>query len=198
MPVNVFGDRRMTGAEDEKVEELKMVPAWMDETDEEHGFMLFLEMNNYDEEDGDGVEEGASLEKVDPAPLAMLAQGEQQGVKEYYDKVYLAYWDGQLPQNEVPRPWVDRIMIDSSWRYTVYPSSLRFDSVLAMPLPEYNVDLRQKYSFSFLSNRIPNPRAVFHINGFRYVCEKISATLTENGVSRKMNGTFYRLIGVDE
>lgn len=198
VPVNVFGDRRMTGAEDEKVEELKMVPAWMDETDEEHGFMLFLEMNNYDEEDGDGVEEGASLEKVDPAPLAMLAQGEQQGVKEYYDKVYLAYWNGVLPQNEVPRPWVDRIMIDSSWRYQEYPSSLRFDSVLAMPLPEHDVDLRQKYSFSFLSNRIPNPRAVFHINGFRYVCEKISATLTENGVSRKMNGTFYRLIGVDE
>ena len=63
------------------------------------------------------------------------------------------------------------------------------------PVPEYNVDLRQKYSFSFLSNRIPNPRAVFHINGFRYVCEKISATLTENGVSRMMKFEGYRLTG---
>ena len=127
VPINIFGDRSMTGEEDEKVDELKMVPAWLDETDAEHGFMLFLQMNNYDEtaEDNLGANDASKL--VNPFPLAMIAQGEKQGVKEYYDKIYLAYWDGEVPQNEVPMPWVDTIMIDANWHYRQYPSSLRFD-----------------------------------------------------------------------
>ena len=194
VPINIFGDRSMTGEEDEKVDELKMVPAWLDETDAEHGFMLFLQMNNYDEtaEDNLGANDASKL--VNPFPLAMIAQGEKQGVKEYYDKIYLAYWDGQVPQNEVPMPWVDTIMIDANWHYRQYPSSLRFDGRDAINYPAYNVDLKKKYTFSFLSDKVPNPRAIFHIDGFRYICEKITATFTEQGLSKKMKGIFYKLI----
>ena len=194
VPINIFGDRSMTGEEDEKVDELKMVPAWMDETDAEHGFMLFLQMSNYDEtaEDNLGANDASKL--VNPFPLAMIAQGEKQGVKEYYDKIYLAYWDGQVPQNEVPMPWVDTIMIDANWHYRQYPSSLRFDGRDAINYPAYNVDLKKKYTFSFLSDHVPNPRAIFHIDGFRYICEKITATFTEQGLSKKMKGVFYKLI----
>ena len=194
VPINIFGDRSMTGEEDEKVDELKMVPAWLDETDAEHGFMLFLQMNNYDEtaEDNLGANDASKL--VNPFPLAMIAQGEKQGVKEYYDKIYLAYWDGEVPQNEVPMPWVDTIMIDANWHYKQYPSSLRFDGRDAINYPAYNVDLKKKYTFSFLSDKVPNPRAIFHIDGFRYICEKITATFTEQGLSKKMKGVFYKLI----
>ena len=194
VPINIFGDRSMTGEEDEKVDELKMVPAWLDETDAEHGFMLFLQMNNYDEtaEDNLGANDASKL--VNPFPLAMIAQGEKQGVKEYYDKIYLAYWDGEVPQNEVPMPWVDTIMIDANWHYRQYPSSLRFDGRDAINYPAYNVDLKKKYTFSFLSDHVPNPRAIFHIDGFRYICEKITATFTENGMSRKMKGVFYKIM----
>lgn len=194
VPINIFGDRSMTGEEDEKVDELKMVPAWLDETDAEHGFMLFLQMNNYDEtaEDNLGASDASKL--VNPFPLAMIAQGEKQGVKEYYDKIYLAYWDGQVPQNEVPMPWVDTIMIDANWHYRQFPSSLRFDGRDAINYPTYNVDLKKKYTFSFLSDHVPNPRAIFHIDGFRYICEKITATFTEQGLSKKMKGVFYKLI----
>ena len=72
--------------------------------------------------------------------------------------------------------------------------SLRFDGRDAIKYPEYDVDLKKKYTFSFLSDKIPNPRAIFHINGFRYICEKITATFTENGMSRKMKGMFYKLM----
>ena len=37
-------------------------------------------------------------------------------------------------------------------------------------------------------------RAIFHIDGFRYICEKITATFTEYGMSRKMKGVFYRVM----
>jgi hypothetical protein len=194
VPINIFGDRRITPGENEKVQEIKMVPAWLDETDDEHGFMLFLQMAGYDETDDADVQEGEDVEMVNPVPLAMIAQGEKQGVTEYYDKIYLAYWDGNIPQNEVPMPWVDSVMVDAQWRYRTFPSSLRFDGLTAVPFPQYDVDLKQKYTFSFLADRIPNPRAVFHINGFRYLCEKITATLTENGMSRKMKFQGYRLL----
>ena len=195
VPVNIFGDRSITGADDEVTDELKMVPAWMDETDDEHGFMMFLQMGNYDEtEDAEENEGDEEPEMMNPVPLAMIAQGQQQGVKEYYDKIYLAYWNGQITQNEVPRPWVDTIMVDAQWQYRRYPYSLRFDGQDAVSYPKYNAELKQKYTFSFLSERIPNPRAIFHIEGFRYICEKITATLTENGMSRKMKGVFYRLM----
>ena len=46
-----------------------MVPAWLDETDDEHGFMLFLQMNNYDEaaEDNLGAHDASQL--VNPLPF---------------------------------------------------------------------------------------------------------------------------------
>ena len=194
VPINIFGDRSMTGDEDEKVDELKMVPAWLDETDAEHGFMLFLQMNNYDETAEDNLVSDDASKLVNPLPLAMIAQGEEQGVKEYYDKIYLAYWNGQLPQNEVPMPWVDTIMVDADWHVKQYPSSLRFDGRDAIKYPAYNVDLKKKYTFSFLSDHVPNPRSIFHIGGFRYICEKITATFTENRMSRKMRAVCYRLI----
>ena len=193
VPINIFGDRSIRGGEDEKVQEIKMVPAWLDETDAEHGFMLFLQMNNYDETAEDNLGANDSSRLVNPLPLAIIAQGEQQGVKEYYDKIYLAYWNGQIPQNEVPMPWVDTIMIDANWHYKQYPSSLRFDGRDAINYPTYNADLKKKYTFSFLSDHVPNPRAIFHIDGFRYICEKITATFTEQGLSKKMKGVFYRL-----
>ena len=79
-------------------------------------------------------------------------------------------------------------MIDAQWQYRRYPSSLRFDGQDAIRYPAYDAELKQKYTFSFLADRIPNPRAIFHIDGFRYICEKITATFTEYGMSRKMKG----------
>ena len=78
--------------------------------------------------------------------LAIIAQGEQLGGKEYYDKIYLAYWNGSLPQHEVPMSCVDKIMIDAHWQYKQYPFSLRFDSSDAINYPQYDVDLKKKYT----------------------------------------------------
>ena len=75
VPINIFGDRSIRGGEDEKVQEIKMVPAWLDETDAEHGFMLFLQMNNYDETAEDNLGANDSSRLVNPLPLAIIAQG---------------------------------------------------------------------------------------------------------------------------
>ena len=56
------------------------------------------------------------------------------------------------------------------------------------------VDPLQKFKFSFLSDTIPNPRAIFNIAGKRYVCEKITATFSEDGMSQLLKGEFYPLL----
>lgn len=56
-----------------------------------------------------------------------------------------------------------------------------------------HIDGKKKYNFSFLADEIPDVRAVFHIKGGRYLCEKITATFTEEGRSKKLKGVFYRI-----
>jgi hypothetical protein len=59
----------------------------------------------------------------------------------------------------------------------------------------YDIDSKKKYTFSFLADVIPDPRAVFFIEGSRYVCEKITATFQEStGKSQLLKGVFYRII----
>jgi hypothetical protein len=46
-----------------------------------------------------------------------------------------------------------------------------------------------------LSDEIPDARALFYIEGRKYVCEKITATFHEgSGRSQLLKGVFYRVI----
>ena len=57
----------------------------------------------------------------------------------------------------------------------------------------FSIDGKKKYNFSFLSKTIPDPRALFYIRGGKYVCQKITATFNENGMSELLKGVFYRI-----
>ena len=54
----------------------------------------------------------------------------------------------------------------------------------------YQVNPKQKATFKFLSDTIPNPRSLFIIRGKRYVCEKLTATFTSQGMSHLIKGYF--------
>ena len=58
----------------------------------------------------------------------------------------------------------------------------------------FNINPKQKVTFKFLANEIPNPRTLFIIRGKRYVCEKITATFTSNGMSQLLKGAFYPVV----
>lgn len=58
----------------------------------------------------------------------------------------------------------------------------------------FNINPKQKATFKFLSDSIPNPRSLFVIRGKRYLCEKITATFTENGMSQLIKGSFYPVL----
>jgi len=68
---------------------------------------------------------------------------------------------------------------------------------LNQTLEKISADFRnkKKYTFSFLSDSIPDPRAVFFIEGSKYICEKITATFHEDtGKSQLLKGVFYKVI----
>ncbi len=58
----------------------------------------------------------------------------------------------------------------------------------------YQVNPKQKATFKFLSDTIPSPRSLFIIRGKRYVCEKLTATFTSQGMSQLVKGSFYPVL----
>lgn len=97
-PVNVFGSK-YDNDELENTIELDFVPAWIDETEISKGNCLFLDIESYDEDestDATRPSESDNDEVVIYQPLAMqqLANGEKEEKSEYFDKIYIAFWDG--------------------------------------------------------------------------------------------------------
>ena len=187
--LNRFGDVVNDPDSDNDIE-LGFVPARLDGTDSSHGQCLFLAPSSYNEQedlDEDGIRQ--------PMAYSALLKGEPDSAAEYYDKIYLAYWDGtssnhlsfpngmnlNLPNDNLPpAPAVDeRFSLRN--RYKGYLSGLKV-------LP------KEKMKVSWLSSSIPDVRSIFFIRGEKYLCEKITATFTEDGMSQLLKGDFYPLV----
>lgn len=200
-PINVFGEKVIVEDSDNEIE-LEFVPARIDETEDSKGCCLFLTMAGYDEEDAsvDDTTDGTASTNEERAatiyqPVAMnlLTRGEQEDNAEYFDKINVAFWDGVNNNiGKLPCPTLDYVTINEDWTYYVTHYSMRLSHSSLKPV--FNIEPKQKYTFSFLMNGIPNVRSVFHINGKKYLCEKITATFTENGMSELKKGVFYRIV----
>lgn len=216
-PVNVFGSGSVE-SDAVGTEELDFVPACIMDThiseDDDKGLMLFLNPSGYDEdapydpEDFSGQAPSGSVismqrpETVQPATVAVIAKEYKDKKTSYYDEIFVAFWNGQiLDQGKTPCPILDSVTVSQDWTVHRTGFSMRIHGGPAMvshrclTLPQ--IDARQKFKFSWLADGIPNPRAVFHIRGKRYLCEKITATFTENGMSQLLKGEFYPLLEED-
>ena len=190
-PINVFCD--MIGDEsNEDAIELDFVPAWIEETESSKGNCLFLEIGNYEEEDASSSNTSNDDDTTIYQPNAMqqLSAGKKQEKVEYYDKIYVAFWNGtNYNSGKLPCPTLDTINIREDWSVFSSNGSLRLQKA-----PKYKINTKHKFQFSFIADRIPNVRSVFFINGRKYLCEKITATFTENGMSQLLKGSFYLII----
>ncbi|MBO4978001.1 MAG: hypothetical protein J6C67_04715, partial [Muribaculaceae bacterium] len=116
---------------------------------------------------------------------------------EYYDRIYIGWWDGaQSPNGKFPHPYVEDIEIAEDRRnFNNINFSLRINhTTLNRRRTAHSINSRQKSTFKFLSDTIPNPRAVFFIRGKKYLCEKLTATFTEHGMSQLIKGVFYPIV----
>lgn len=181
--VNRFGDVVNDPDSDNDIE-LSCVPVRVDETDDAHGLCLFLAPSGFNEKedlDDDGIRQ--------PMAYSALLKGEPDSAAEYYDKIYLAYWDGHsandgstsyVGSKKPPCPYVDE-RFSLRHRYANYLAGMK-------------VSPKEKMNVSWIGNEIPDVRSVFLIRGKRYLCEKITATFSENGMSQLLKGEFYLLL----
>lgn len=210
-PVNLFGGRIVDEREEADSEEVEFVPAWIDYTDGTYGKCLYLSFSGYD--DGSAASEtnvgGSSGDliaeykaRVDgtfyqPISVQALAAGEKKQKSEFYDKIYIGWWDGAADYDgKLPCPFVDDVVINDDWSGYFRPhTSLRLNNTNANSRRSvYAINPKQKVTFKFLSDTLPNPRSVFLIHGKRYLCEKITATFTQNGMSQLIKGYFWSII----
>lgn len=216
-PVNVFGSGSV---EDDSTdtEEIDFVPVCIMDTfiskDDDKGYMMFLNPSSFDEssssdtdESSSGSRPGVSYDSTEikqPNPASVISSGKSEGRSNYYDEIYVAFWNGYIvEQGKTPYPIIDGALVSQDWKdhhmagysMRLHGNSLTFAKPLQAQLPQ--IDARQKFKFSWLSDEIPNPRAIFYIHGKRYLCEKITATFTENGMSQLLKGEFYPLLEED-
>lgn len=226
-PINQFG--KIIYDEEATEVELNIVPAWLDDTDDDKGLCLFLEcgemgsINFMDEDDqgeptnyppgfgGSGSVSGndsattAVVDETDynEGALAqskmgkLIEKGEKESSDEYFDKLYVGYWDGtnRVP-GKYPHPFLHTLETTNEFTSVTYPYSLSLErnTTYYGRSGLYTIDGKKKYHFSFLADKIPDVKALFNIMGKTYLCEKIQVTITEKGMSKMMKGDFYRVI----
>ncbi len=198
-PLNLFGGRIVDDSVDADQTVIEFVPARIDYTEDKYGFALFLDMGSYSESSSSGGTRTDSEE----TPFAVtgvqraLEVGQKDKEAEYYNCIYVGYWDGAIGKwGKLPHPYVENVVILDDWSNYFQPHfSLRInDSLAPRSKVVYNINPKQKVTFKFLADKIPNVRALFYIRGKRYICEKLTATFTENGMSQLIKGSFYPVV----
>lgn len=192
-PINLFGGRIVNDDEDADQDEIEFVPVRIDDTEAKYGRCMFLSFSGYDEDSGiEGEDESKYpflLSQTDEA----IRAGEKEKKAEYYDRIYIGFWDGaSYGWGKLPYPLVEDIVIADDWSNFNYAHfSLRLNNRYMQDRVGPAVEPTMKTTFKWLSDTIPDVRAMFLIRGKRYICEKITATFTENGMSQLIKGVFY-------
>ena len=194
-PVNLFGGRIVSEDEDAEQVEIEFVPAWVDDTEDKYGRVLFLSFSGYDEDTNTTSENDKDHPFQKTHTVSSLEAGEKEKKSEYYDCIYIGWYDGSnyYQGSHLPYPNVENIVIADDWSNFSYAHfSLRInDRQIRRGQIIHNINPKMKTTFKFIADNIPDVRSVFLIRGKRYVCEKLTATFTENGMSQLIKGVFY-------
>lgn len=192
-PVNLFGGRIVDESEDADQIEIEFVPARIDYTEEKYGRCLFLSFSGYDEDNGTGEDE-SSYPFMQTYSIQSIEAGEKEKKAEYYDRIYVGFWDGaQNTLGKLPYPQVEDIEIMEDWsnfQYLHFNMRLNNRQLNSRRIV-HHIDTAKKTTFKFIADAIPNVRSVFVIHGKKYICEKITATFSEQGMSQLLKGVFY-------
>lgn len=191
-PVNFMGPRT-DKEEPENPTEIKIVPVCLADAGTYFGDQIFLECGELDD---DGSNTTDSTDAQTPA-YTTLTDGPQES-KAHFDKLYVAFWDGNYlaykPRR--PHPYIDAIEMlpDGSSKTHDYTLRLGGKKANLERKTHYFIDPTQKFTFSFLSSSIPDVKSIFFIHGKKYLAEKITATFTENGMQQLLKLTGYRMV----
>lgn len=188
-PINMFGDSIVD--ENAETVEVKIVPVWIDEAYADGNFKgnaFFLECGQY----VNGANSSIPWDYADQK----LKAGESERSVEYFDKLYMGFWTGSTynaMRGKLLFPVIDNVLTYSrEMDFELTGLSMRLRSNLfGSNSQTHRIASNKKYKFSFLAKDVPNVRSLFIIHGQRYICEKITANFTEDGMSELMKGEFW-------
>lgn len=197
-PLNMFGDRIVNENSDNNLE-IEVAPAWLDYI-EGKGLAIFQNITAETDVNVEGYVPGASIkdqlprrdEIIQSWTLQALEQQTDSETPEYFSSLPVAWWDGAPAAGKIPCPVIDTVTIYEDWTYSVSHTSLRLTGYRNY-YEGYEIQRGKMYSFTFISDTIPDVRSIFTIHNQLYVCKKITATITETGLSQLMKGEFYRI-----
>ncbi|OYP70669.1 hypothetical protein CIK92_09300 [Prevotella sp. P4-67] len=196
-PVNMFGQKIVNRSEDAQVEELRIVPVCIDHTDMTRGDVIFMECGTL----GDDTEDAEDKDENQTQAVNTISAGEKEKKEEFFDKIYVGFWDGNLRRTwpQMPIPIIDPYMMDQFNLLIQAHYSMRLTGA---EKPEtrtnnYHIDQSVKFTFKFLvkDGAIPDVRSIFYIHGKKYMAEKITATFSaETGMSQLLKMVCYRVL----
>lgn len=199
--VNEFGDRK--GNTGDKKTELSFVPVCVKYCKDIVADIISIPYDTQGKGAGDTTDKKYNL---NPA-YAILKRGKPEDRPTYYDKIYIGYVNSDFWRDETYHKYFNyavhpiasnillshKILQDVS--YTIEDFNLRHnDKSNNTKYCFYDIDPSRKYSFSFLSDEMPDVNSLFIINGNGYICEKLTATISEDGLSPLIKGVFYKVI----
>lgn len=196
LPVNNFGDFVQVDSDDAESIELDIVPVAIDMAET---CTIFLPFNATDT-DNPGEEIEIDNISVSQTPTFNDIMSGDDGNAEYYDKLYVAIWKGIKNHDAYTRrdvgvfPDTSNVKVYQDFTYRINNGlNLRLNHGYSRGFEAAkSIDPKKLYKFSFLSDELPSPRATFYIKGKRYICSKLTAEFTERGMSRLIEGEFYR------
>lgn len=103
-----------------------------------------------------------------------------------FDRVYIGFVNPDVAL--MPYPLTDVDSFDGKIR-----STEKFMRLSEGGAGETGIDPKVKYSFTFVSETIPDINARFMIHGQEYVCRKITATFSSRGMKPLLKGEFFRV-----
>lgn len=207
-PLNQLGGRVTDLSDNAAEEQIDFIPVYKDNTDENFGRMMFLSPATFDEEtesendmifwgnmDPDQYCLNANNQFRQTTVADAIEQGEPDKNTEYFNNIFVGFWTGEKRSGCInPVPSTAIFEPDDNFGITRYNFSLNPASESSASGGIFvDIDKRLKFSFQFISDIIPDVRAVFLIRGIRYLCEKITVKFSNNGMSKLIKGDFYRI-----
>ena len=196
-PVNAFGKKTVNRSEDAQEEELRIVPVCIDHTDTIRGDVIFMECGTL----GSDTEDAEDKDENQTQAVNTISAGEKEKKEEFFDKIYVGFWDGVLSRQWplMPHPIIDTVTVNQDNELTHTHFSMRLAGV---ERPEtrtdhFRINQSIKFTFKFLmrDGAIPDVRSIFLIHGKKYMAEKITATFSaETGMSQLLKMVCYRII----
>lgn len=202
--INQFGPRNIPQRDEGKDSpdlKIEYVPALIDDTDLRR--MVFMPLSDYEEKHTEplvDLDNSPINEAIyDSATMNTLMAGEDDGSTAYFSNVMVGFF----PSGDACLRWRNEIfpiidIVDFNWKWEPwyapdpkYTLSLQDSQGKFAGVPKVNRFTR--FEFSFISDALPDVSSMFMIRGHRYLCEKLTASFSEYGMSQKIKGVFWRL-----